>query len=77
MFRPSLLLPWVIIEAQALRLALNSMTDQTILGTAVPQITNDFHSLQDVGWYASAYVSLSPSRSCHIEYKLKKYLQYP
>jgi MFS family permease len=27
----------------------------TILSTAIPKITSDFHSLDDVGWYASAF----------------------
>ncbi|PQE03130.1 major facilitator superfamily transporter protein [Rutstroemia sp. NJR-2017a BBW] len=27
---------------------------QTIITTAIPSITNDFHSLEDVGWYGSA-----------------------
>ncbi|KAK9351749.1 Rubrofusarin-specific efflux pump aurT [Lipomyces doorenjongii] len=30
--------------------------DRTIIATAVPQITNRFNSLDDVGWYASAYL---------------------
>lgn len=30
--------------------------DRTIIATAVPVITNRFHSLADVGWYASAYM---------------------
>lgn len=29
--------------------------DRTIIGTAVPSITNDFHSFDDIGWYASSY----------------------
>ncbi|CAG8952776.1 hypothetical protein HYFRA_00009021 [Hymenoscyphus fraxineus] len=29
-------------------------TLKTIIATAIPQITDDFHSLSDVGWYASA-----------------------
>ncbi|ESZ96100.1 putative aflatoxin efflux pump AFLT [Sclerotinia borealis F-4128] len=33
--------------------------DRTILGTAIPTITNEFHSLEDVGWYASAYLLTS------------------
>ncbi|KAK9495527.1 major facilitator superfamily domain-containing protein [Lipomyces doorenjongii] len=33
--------------------------DRTIIATAVPQITNKFHSLDDVGWYASAYLITS------------------
>ncbi|KAL6716123.1 hypothetical protein ACLMJK_005689 [Lecanora helva] len=30
--------------------------DRTIIATAVPRITDDFHSLGDVGWYGSAYM---------------------
>jgi MFS family permease len=30
--------------------------DRTIIGTAIPQIVHDFHSIDDVGWYASAYL---------------------
>ena len=30
--------------------------DNTIIATAVPRITDDFHALQDVGWYGSAYL---------------------
>ncbi|KAJ5153482.1 major facilitator superfamily domain-containing protein [Penicillium canariense] len=32
------------------------MLDETIVATAVPTITNHFHSLSDVGWYGSAYL---------------------
>ncbi|KAF7527404.1 hypothetical protein PCG10_002807 [Penicillium crustosum] len=34
--------------------------DNTIISTAVPRITHDFHSIDDVGWYASIY----PLASC-------------
>ncbi|KAH7310179.1 MFS multidrug transporter [Rhexocercosporidium sp. MPI-PUGE-AT-0058] len=30
--------------------------DNSIIATAIPKITADFHSLPDVGWYASAYL---------------------
>ena len=30
--------------------------DNTILAVAIPTITTDFNSLQDVGWYGSAYL---------------------
>ena len=30
--------------------------DNTIIGVAVPKITTDFESLDNVGWYASAYL---------------------
>jgi len=29
--------------------------DQTIVATAIPQISDHFHALNDVGWYASAF----------------------
>ena len=29
--------------------------DMTIIATAIPQITDEFHSLDQVGWYGSAY----------------------
>ncbi|OCK76093.1 efflux pump [Lepidopterella palustris CBS 459.81] len=32
------------------------MLDMSIVVTAIPQITSDFHSLHDVGWYGSAYL---------------------
>ncbi len=33
--------------------------DRLILGVAIPRITDDFHSLGDVGWYGSAYLLTS------------------
>ncbi|KAJ7627224.1 DHA14-like major facilitator [Roridomyces roridus] len=30
--------------------------DNTIIATAIPHITDQFHSLDDVGWYGSAYL---------------------
>lgn len=30
--------------------------DNTIIATAIPKITDQFNSLQDVGWYGSAYL---------------------
>ncbi|KAL4967809.1 MDR family MFS transporter [Aspergillus stella-maris] len=29
--------------------------DNTIVGTATPTLTNEFHALNDIGWYGSAY----------------------
>ena len=34
----------------------DSFKDRTIIGTAIPTITDEFHSLADVGWYGSAYL---------------------
>ncbi|CAO2654663.1 Nn.00g113960.m01.CDS01 [Neocucurbitaria sp. VM-36] len=31
------------------------LLDTSILGTAIPHITSEFHSLPDVGWYVGAY----------------------
>ncbi|KAK3311952.1 putative efflux pump antibiotic resistance protein [Apodospora peruviana] len=31
------------------------LLDMSIIVTAIPQITTDFHSLVDIGWYGSAY----------------------
>lgn len=33
--------------------------DNTIISTAVPRITHDFHSIDDVGWYAAIYPLMS------------------
>lgn len=30
--------------------------DNTIIATAIPRITDEFHSINDVGWYGSAYL---------------------
>ncbi|KAI9877355.1 MAG: hypothetical protein M1830_004161 [Pleopsidium flavum] len=38
---------------------LTIIQDRTIIATAVPRITDDFHSLGDVGWYGSAYLLTS------------------
>ncbi|KAF2163359.1 hypothetical protein M409DRAFT_68624 [Zasmidium cellare ATCC 36951] len=45
----------VIFIAILLALFLMAL-DRTIVATAIPQITNEFHSLDDVGWYASAFM---------------------
>ena len=31
------------------------LLDNSILGTAIPRITTEFHSLSQVGWYVGAY----------------------
>ena len=35
--------------------------DNTIIATAIPKITDQFHSLPDVGWYGSAYLLTTAS----------------
>lgn len=34
----------------------NSHQDKTIIGTALPRISDEFHSLSSIGWYASSYL---------------------
>ena len=31
------------------------LLDTAVLGTAIPHLTTEFHSLPDVGWYVGAY----------------------
>ncbi|RMZ90186.1 hypothetical protein DV736_g2602, partial [Chaetothyriales sp. CBS 134916] len=45
----------VIMAGMYLTIFLVSI-DRLIVGVAVPRITDDFHSLGDVGWYGSAYL---------------------
>jgi hypothetical protein len=42
----------VIIVALCLAVFLVAL-DQTIIATAIPRITDHFHSVQDIGWYGS------------------------
>ncbi|KEF58863.1 uncharacterized protein A1O9_03706 [Exophiala aquamarina CBS 119918] len=35
--------------------------DQSILATAVPYITNEFHTITDIGWYGAAYLLCTAS----------------
>ncbi|KAL2150155.1 hypothetical protein VTH82DRAFT_7831 [Thermothelomyces myriococcoides] len=44
----------VVMLALSLAMFLVSL-DRTIVSTAVPVITDEFHSSDDIGWYASAY----------------------
>lgn len=45
----------VIVSALALAVFLMAL-DNTIIATAIPRITDQFKSLNDVGWYGSAYL---------------------
>ncbi|PYH99749.1 MFS general substrate transporter [Aspergillus ellipticus CBS 707.79] len=51
---PSTLRLTLIILALFLAVFLTAL-DQTIIGTAIPKMTDQFHSVDDVGWYGSAY----------------------
>ncbi|KAI0975381.1 MFS toxin efflux pump [Xylaria arbuscula] len=54
---PDYLRPWELVPVFfAMSLAIFILgLDNTIVGTATPTITNEFHSLTDFGWYGSAY----------------------
>lgn len=45
---------WGTIVAQCVTLILGGL-DANIVATAVPSITNHFHTVADVGWYSSAF----------------------
>jgi sugar phosphate permease len=53
-FQPKSFKFWSVIVSIFLALFLVAL-DRTIIGTATPQITQEFHSLGDIGWYGSAY----------------------
>ncbi|KAK2606731.1 hypothetical protein N8I77_005462 [Diaporthe amygdali] len=44
----------LIVVALAMSMFLVAL-DMTIIATAVPKITDDFHSLEDIAWYGSAF----------------------
>ncbi|EON98258.1 putative efflux pump antibiotic resistance protein [Phaeoacremonium minimum UCRPA7] len=45
----------VVIMAALCSAMFLTALDQTIIGTAIPRITDEFHGLDKVSWYASAY----------------------
>ena len=52
-----------VIIALVLAIFLASL-DMNIIATAIPRITDDFHSLNDVGWYGSAlFLTVAASQS--------------
>ncbi|KAI1381964.1 MFS general substrate transporter [Hypoxylon crocopeplum] len=53
-FKPKTLKFWSVMLSIYLALFLVAL-DRTIIGTAIPQITQEFNSLGDIGWYGSAY----------------------
>ncbi|KAM0713932.1 hypothetical protein Q7P37_010895 [Cladosporium fusiforme] len=49
--------PNIVILVSSLCLAIFCQAlDNTIIATAIPRITDDFGSLDDIGWYASSYL---------------------
>ena len=49
----------LVIMASIMLVQLLISLDRLIIGVAIPRITNEFHSLGDVGWYGSAYLLTS------------------
>ncbi|KAH7198114.1 major facilitator superfamily domain-containing protein [Fusarium flagelliforme] len=54
-YKPKTLKFWLIIVSVFSAMFLVAL-DRTIIATAIPEITNDFQSLGDIGWYGSAYM---------------------
>lgn len=51
------LITLVSINIEALACTLLTIAqDQNIIATAIPRITDEFHSIDDIGWYGSAYL---------------------
>ncbi|CZR65599.1 related to MFS multidrug transporter [Phialocephala subalpina] len=49
---------WLCLTSIIL-VAFLTLLDTSIIVTAIPRITSDFHSLDDVGWYGSSYLLAS------------------
>ncbi|KAK5023987.1 hypothetical protein LTS07_007829 [Exophiala sideris] len=49
---------WLVLVSILLAMFLVCL-DRTIISTAVPQITDEFNAITDVGWYGSAYLLTS------------------
>ncbi|KAH9220199.1 major facilitator superfamily domain-containing protein [Leptodontidium sp. 2 PMI_412] len=49
---------WLLVTAITLGTSL-VLLDMSIIATAIPQITTEFHTLADVGWYGSSYLLAS------------------
>lgn len=54
-YKPKTAKFWLVIVSAFIATFIVAL-DRTILATAIPQITNDFDSLGDIGWYGSAYM---------------------
>lgn len=55
LYQPKTLKFWLILTSNFLAMFLVAL-DRTIVATAIPTITDEFHSLGDIGWYGSAYM---------------------
>lgn len=55
LYKPKTLRFWLTLLANFLAVFLVAL-DRTIVATAIPQITDEYHSQGDIGWYGSAYM---------------------
>ncbi|KAL4933004.1 MDR family MFS transporter [Aspergillus undulatus] len=46
---------WLVVSGMFISIFLVSL-DRTIIATAIPSITDEFGSINDIGWYGSAYM---------------------
>ncbi|KAL9090537.1 MAG: hypothetical protein Q9165_005298 [Trypethelium subeluteriae] len=46
---------WIIMIGNYVSIFLVAL-DRMIIATAIPSITDEFHSIEDIGWYGSAYM---------------------
>ena len=46
---------WCIMAGMYISIFLVAL-DRMIIATAIPSITNEFHSIEDIGWYGSSYM---------------------
>jgi MFS family permease len=54
-FQPRTLKFWLIMVSIYISIFLVAL-DRLIIATAIPSITDEFHSIEDIGWYGSAYM---------------------
>ena len=54
-YQPKSLKFWTIMIGMYLSIFLVAL-DRTIIATAIPKITDEFNSIEDIGWYGSAYM---------------------
>ncbi|KIW20357.1 hypothetical protein PV08_00932 [Exophiala spinifera] len=55
---PSGIKLWLLLMSVLVGMLLSSL-DRLIISTAIPQITNEFNSADDIGWYGTAYLLTS------------------
>jgi MFS family permease len=54
-YQPKSVKFWMIMISMYLSMFLVAL-DRTIIAAAIPKITNEFNSIEDIGWYGSAYM---------------------